>query len=221
MVRQKWLQLRRGVAKHGPRQALLIVSKRLGSGIRRRWRRRYELIFDRARGIDTTGLGAIPEGGDAVRYQATMPKRFLRLMRALEIEPSLFTFVDLGCGKGRTLILAAELGFRRVIGVEFESHLAEAAKRNAEAIGAAAEIYDLDASLYAFPSEPLIVYLYNPFLDTTMQRVLANLRASLETSPRPVYVVYYNPVLAELLDHQPFLVRVRSERDAAIYRVRA
>jgi SAM-dependent methyltransferase len=204
-------QLRQGIAKHGPWKSFLIVMERLWRAAARRWRRREELRFDRDRGIDTTGIGELPADSERVRYQATMPETFLRLIRSLGIDTQLFRFIDLGCGKGRTLVLAQELGFRRITGVELDEGLTELARRN---LGTA-EIHHLDAGMYEFPPEPTVLYFYNPFMEDTMRKVMANLKRSLTT--HPVYVVYYNPVLANLLDEQPFLERIHSERNAVIY----
>ncbi len=53
-----------------------------------------------------------------------------------------------------------------------------------------------------------------------MQRVLANLRRSLEDHPREVFAVYFNPRLSELFDKAAFLTRLRSGRKYAIYKGR-
>ena len=47
----------------------------------------------------------------------------------------------------------------------------------------------MDATEYELPGSPLVLYFYNPFLEPVMQRVLANIAASLEAEPRPAYVV--------------------------------
>jgi predicted RNA methylase len=42
------------------------------------------------------------------------------------------TFVDIGSGKGRALIIAAEYAFKRIIGVEYSPSLATICRRNLE-----------------------------------------------------------------------------------------
>jgi len=52
-------------------------------------------------------------------------------LRALPVgDFSQYSFIDMGSGKARMLFVAAELPFRRVIGVEFDRKLHAAAKEN-------------------------------------------------------------------------------------------
>jgi SAM-dependent methyltransferase len=115
-------------------------------------------------------------------------------MEALPIERSQFTFVDLGCGKGKALLLAGDLGFRRVVGLEFSPELAAAARENVarrRGLGpATVEVVTGDAGAYELPPEPLVIYMYNPFDEVIVARVVANVERSLAARPRPLFVVY-------------------------------
>lgn len=173
-----------------------------------------EYRFDRRHRVKTRGItssGVIQtissRHGDALGYQATPVTVFARALHDLDIEPSAYTFVDLGCGKGRVLLLASEQGFRRVIGVELSPDLLDVARKNVRQLqktdpDAARSITLVlaDAADYMFPDEPTVLYLYNPFGETTMRTVLGALVGSLHTSPRPLCVIYYNPVLRFLFD---------------------
>jgi hypothetical protein len=118
-----------------------------------------------------------------------------------------FTFIDLGSGKGRVLLMAAQYGFKRTVGVEFMPELHHVAEKNLA--GYASEKQQcqqiesacMDARDFQFPPGPLVVYLFNPFSEPTFAQVLENLRRSIEQSPRPVYVAYrfmeHEKVLAE------------------------
>jgi SAM-dependent methyltransferase len=70
----------------------------------------------------------------ATNYQATTVRPLVRLLRKLQL-PTQGTFVDLGCGKGRVLMIASEFGFRRVVGVEFCAELCRQARANASCFG--------------------------------------------------------------------------------------
>jgi hypothetical protein len=63
----------------------------------------------------------------------------------------------------------------------------------------------MDATRYAFGSEPLVLFLYNPFGESTIRQVLANLATSLRAMPRDTYVVYMNPRFEALLRSSRFL----------------
>ena len=116
-------------------------------------------------------------------------------------------FVDVGCGKGKTLMVAARLGFRSVVGVEFAPELAAIAAANIRKVGIGnAAVVEGDAAAFTFPDDPLVVYFYNPFSREVMQQVIANLARS--RAPR-VYVVYKNPTYADVvLDASGFLERL-------------
>jgi tRNA G46 methylase TrmB len=67
----------------------------------------------------------------AIPYIPTTPRTGRHILRNLPVtDVSNYTFIDIGSGKGRMLLLAAELPFRRVIGIEFASDLHAVAQQN-------------------------------------------------------------------------------------------
>jgi SAM-dependent methyltransferase len=93
--------------------------------------------FDRFYGIDTSGfvpaeeLASSPfDGGKPGFYAGSQPSIIRTALATLTaLEP--FTFVDLGCGKGRPLIVASEFPFRDIVGIELSESLARAARTQA------------------------------------------------------------------------------------------
>ena len=151
--------------------------------------------FDRTRHVRTAGNVSLRDAGITQEGDSRfhMPARPWQVRRALAAAPvataSEYTYVDLGSGKGRSLFVAAELPFREVIGVEFSRTLHERAAANVRSFrhrgrrcGPVRSVH-ADATDFAFPQTPLVVYLFNPFGATTTQRVLDNLEASLPTPP--------------------------------------
>ena len=138
-------------------------------------------------------------------YQPTDPGLFHDMMAALPIRFEGFTFVDLGSGKGRTLLLASEYSFARIVGVEILPELHRVAEDNIHAYTSPTQqctrIEPLcgDARKFEFPAEPLVVYLFNPLSEAGLRQMLANLERSLRQHPRPVYVLYHNPLLEDVL----------------------
>jgi hypothetical protein len=129
--------------------------------------------------------------------------------------PHTFAFVDLGSGKGRALLVASELPFAKIIGVELSRELHRIAEQNLGRYRSASQrcttfsLYCMNASEYTFGPEPLVLFLSNPFGRETIRRVLANLEASLVAMPRDAYLVYVNPRFKELMQNSPYLQRVR------------
>jgi SAM-dependent methyltransferase len=139
------------------------------------------------------------------------PEAFETLMKLLQIWWEDFIFVDFGSGKGRALLLASEYPFRRIIGVEFARELHAAAQVNIARYQSATqrccaiEVHCQDATEFALPPEPTVFYFYNPFDATVMKKVLANIRASLEAHPRPVFILYCNYLHRELVRQFGFI----------------
>ncbi|MDE3181293.1 MAG: methyltransferase domain-containing protein [Acidobacteriota bacterium] len=166
--------------------------------------------YDWRTGLDTGGiisqsdLGLEPQAGR--NYAATTPRAWRLVMGRLQIEPSRFTYVDLGCGKGRTLILAAKRGFKRVIGVDLSKQMAQIAEANILRSGVTgAEVVCGDAAEFEFPDDPLVLFLFNPFWREVNERVAQNLHASLSHKPRQAYVAYWRPRFREVWDQIPSL----------------
>jgi SAM-dependent methyltransferase len=142
-------------------------------------------------------------------YQPTEAGLFHEMIAALSGQPGFdfpdFTFVDLGSGKGRTLLMAADYPFRRIVGVELLPSLHQIAQENLRQYRSESqrcftvEAICADATEFSFPSEPLVLYLFNPFPEAGLRHVIGNLQSSLLEHPRTMYVLYHNPVMEHVL----------------------
>lgn len=141
--------------------------------------------YDKKFGIDTS-FG---------RFHApTSYRRIERMFDYLTLSPR-DVFVDLGCGKGRVLFCAARRGIEKVVGVELEESLVSIARSNMSRLGArrfSVEIIHQDAAAYRM-QDATVVFLYNPFNDNTLDKVMRNLKESLTAYPRPIRILYHNP----------------------------
>ena len=165
-------------------------------------------------------------------YQPTEPAAFHEMLHTLQQTPNSslpalnfrdFTFIDLGSGKGRTLLMASNYPFRRIIGVELLESLHEIAQQNLQHYKNesqkcfALESICCDATAFPFPDDPLVIYLFNPFPESGMCEVFANLRQSLQAQPRPVYVLYHNPLLEHLLTESGFLRKLSGTHQYSLF----
>lgn len=134
-----------------------------------------------------------------------------------------FTFIDLGSGKGRTLLMASDYPFRRIVGVELIPALHRIAQANVRQYKSesqhcfALETICADATTFPFPEEPLVVFLFNPFGESGMRRVVANLERSLSAHPRPVYVLYHNPLLEHTLSESGALRKIVGAQQYSLF----
>ncbi|ABD88947.1 conserved hypothetical protein [Rhodopseudomonas palustris BisB18] len=137
------------------------------------------------------------------RYQASDPAVLHDAVAFIGLQPADYTFIDLGCGKGRMLIVAAELGFKSCVGVEFADELARLAARNvAAAAFSNVTIVHGDAGNYAFNEQPFVLYMFNPFSRQVMARVRDNL---LKLNRANYCIVYKNARWRQLFDDLPTL----------------
>lgn len=178
----------------------MAVATKILAKVRRTVRRRFEKPdeFDRLHGTDTSRF-EYPNVSYG-RYQAIAVTVFHDLMTHLPLPRERFTFIDLGCGKGRALILAREAGFGTLVGVDLALELIRTARKNLRHGGIAAQLICSDARCIRYPERPLVVFCYNAFGPDVMHDVAVNLLASVRTSPREVYFAYANPIYAKSLE---------------------
>ncbi|PWB84638.1 MAG: hypothetical protein C3F11_00225, partial [Methylocystaceae bacterium] len=136
-----------------------------------------------------------PSRSSARKYEAIEPAALKEMLGRLQSNWSGATFLDLGCGKGRALVVAAEAGFGQVVGVELSGKLAKLARRNLSKLGLVnAHVVHGDALEATFDVNDLVLYMYNPFGPAIMQRVAENI-ATARIPPK--YIVYFNPFYPE------------------------
>jgi hypothetical protein len=194
-----------------------------------RRRSRYgDIDYDFDHAVDTTWANVplrtrfreLLSGG---QYQASEPELFHQILNALPVSPEGLTFIDLGSGKGRTLLMASDYPFQRIIGVEFLEELHEVAQKNVRHYRSERQkcfdfgVVCADARDFEFPAEPAVLYLFNPFPDYVLRAVLENLRSSLESAPREFYLIYHNLVHEDVFREQSWLQELHRTHQFAIY----
>jgi predicted RNA methylase len=156
-------------------------------------------------------------------YQPTVPAEFSEILQQLaRVDFTSFTFIDLGSGKGRALLLAAAYPFQHIIGVEVQAELHAVAEENLARLrenGSKIDVHSicLDAREFTFPPDPLVVYLFNPFPDYVLSTVINNLRISLARHPRPVYVIYNAPFEQHVIEKVDSLRKIVHTHQYEIY----
>lgn len=165
-------------------------------------------------------------------YQPTEPAAFHEMLNMLQQSPDPqqralhfrdFTFIDLGSGKGRTLLMASDYPFRRIVGVELLQSLHEIAEQNLRQYKSESqqcftvESICNDATAFRFPDESMVLFLFNPFPESGMRKVFANLELSLRAHPRPVYVLYHNPLLEHVLSESGFLRKLNGTHQYSLF----
>lgn len=190
--------------------------------------------FDLRHGVNTaSGAALINLEVDAAswthgtNYGALSESLFRKCMAALEQEnTSAYTFLDLGSGKGKVLLLAASLPFREIVGVEFAPELVAIAdenkriflQRNADLACRQITNVCMDAGAFEFPETPLVLFLFNPFDDTIMARVADNLEHSQAKSSRDIWVIYANPRFADVFRERSSFSEIVRHDEYVVFR---
>jgi hypothetical protein len=162
---------------------------------------------DTRRGVRTSDFDVDPElARHAVAYQVTPIRNFRRFMKRPRLDWPEYTFIDLGCGKGLTLLLASSFPFRRIVGVEFEPGIHAICEANIrQFLGQVkgprppVDAIHMSAADYQLPSGNILLYLFNPFDEHVMAQVTERLREALAKESRSIRIVYSHPNHTESL----------------------
>jgi SAM-dependent methyltransferase len=195
--------------------------------------------FDEEFGVRTSGLVAgrhlksgHPHDRHATAYYGVAPsvlrallRRWRRSRPGRPIEE--VSFVDVGAGMGRAVLLAAEMPFHEVVGVELNPTLTRIARRNLtlwRALGRARspmKIICRDAVEFRLPAGPCLAFLFNPFGAPVMRRLLTSWRKGMAGRAGQLDLIYVNNEQECVLERQPgfvrlFLGQIRRSREDAI-----
>jgi hypothetical protein len=172
--------------------------------------------------LDPDRIGSAIE--DATHYEPTPVAEFRELLGALPVDVDGWTFVDLGAGLGRVVMLASLRRFRQIVGVEVSAALCETARdnivrwRRAYPRAACKDVRILcaDAAAFCFPPGDLIVYLYNPFGERTLAQIATRLA---QRKSGECYLMYHTPVQRFVLDEDARFEAVADLGFGTIYRL--
>ena len=169
--------------------------------------------FDRTHRVDTGGLiyaDGLSTGHEHDRhsagYYATAPSLFrgsVELWRetltrtgcALED----YTLVDIGCGKGRVLMLATEYTFREIVGIELNPGLVKIARSNLRKwmrrtrAKPPVRIIQGDALTAPLPDGPVLLFYFNSFERELTEMWLPRLGELATHRSSPVDLIYVHP----------------------------
>jgi len=162
--------------------------------------------FDQAHGVDTASSVYAHEIGFrgtaglfASHYHPAPARVIVHALSELPIRHEDYVFVDFGSGKGRALLVAANFGFRQVIGVEASPALHDVALQNIARYRSdqqkchAIESHCMDCLEFELPDEDIVLYMYHPFAASVLRDVLKRVVTQFSRSSREIYIVYLSP----------------------------
>ena len=190
-------------------------------GINWNWRIAFTIIGQEISGekkynIATTGADELKtlskKGIDTSHATMYMPISYMLIEEIFRQIPSTSKkhFLDIGCGKGRAMCVAAHNGFNTITGVDFSKDLCEDAlanlKRTKEQFPALQyAVITKDAMNFEIPADVDCIFLFNPFDVVIMGAVVSNIMESIQDHPREIVVAYANPIYINLFLDEGFI----------------
>ena len=120
-----------------------------------------------------------------------------------------YSLVDIGCGKGRVLMLASEIAFREIVGVELNPRLARVAEKNLRkwlrrprACGNV-RVAVQDVLSAPLPDGPVAVFYFNSFEREMAEIWLARLGEIARGRSYPLDLIYIHPEFDGLVRRVP------------------
>jgi len=192
-----------------------------------------DFLFDMKYKIDTINTEQLenldidsPNVKHGVYYEGTNAYIFKKAFSSFTIDAANSVFVDFGSGKGKAMFMAAERGFKKVIGVEFSIELVETCRQNLEIFRQKAksktvfEIIHMDASLYDIPADANLLFFSNPFNETLTKKVIENILKSHDQAPREVWVIHLYPQGNMAFANHPRFQLEHESSDGFIFRLK-
>jgi hypothetical protein len=173
--------------------------------------------FDIEHGVQTSGLvhgrdlkTGHPNDAHNTAYYGIAPSVLLDLLswwRATDLvaPPMDYSFIDLGAGMGRGMLIASRMPFREVIGVELHPELAAIAQRNLDKWQRSGRarcpmhIACQDVTEFRFPAGPCVAYLFNPFREPVLENLLDHLADEFAGRRRQLDLIYANDEMADTI----------------------
>ena len=176
---------------------------------------RNEIKGEKKYGINTTGEDELDElkekGIDTSHATIYMPAGYdmLEELFSQEYFRGKNYLLDLGCGKGRALCVAAHNGFTKLEGIDISKNFCKHAKKNLDVTRQkfptlTYKIINNDAFYFEIPSSAGCIFMFNPFDEIIMSGVINNINSSIHDHPREVYIIYINPLHKKLFTDNGF-----------------
>jgi SAM-dependent methyltransferase len=174
-----------------------------------------EIKGEKKYGIDTSGADELDtleqKGIDTSHATIYMPASYDLLHTVFEqFSPAGFVhFLDIGCGKGRAMCVAARYGAKKITGIDFSKDFCMAAEKNMAITrqhlpGLQYNIIHNDAFYYEIPPDVDCIFLFNPFDEIIMEGVVDRILDSHATVPRKLTIIYVNPLHKEVFTDAGF-----------------
>ena len=159
--------------------------------------RKFEILLERMNGLDFSTVIPVAElGFDEALVKKGSPsgnKYLTNLLSDLNIQQN-DKILDIGCAKGGVLRCMTKFPFKNIDGIEISDMLANIAVRNFQKLNEPrVNITNINATEFSHYADYDFLYLYNPFPESIMEKVLTLIQNQI-SSKKEVVIIYNNPV---------------------------
>ena len=145
------------------------------------------------------------------RYEAVSYYMLEKLFAAFRKLSAQASVVDLGCGKGRMMMVAPHFGFRNITGIDFAKELCEQARENMrekekQFPGLKWTVLNENVETYPIAPRDCVFFMFNPFNEIVFKNFLDKLDISCHEHPRSIYFLYASPQHQDLLLNNGYAV---------------
>jgi len=176
----------------------------------------FFMVFDSIRGAMKYGTNTfIPveledltiKNGDikkASRYEPVSFYMLENLFGAFRKISGKESIIDLGCGKGRMMMVAPHFGFKNITGIDFAREMCEQAVTNMKEKEKQFpelkwKVINENVLDYCISSTDSAFFMFNPFTEEVLKDFLKKLDDSCHQFPRTIHFLYASPQDKKLL----------------------
>ncbi len=158
--------------------------------------------------------GEIKKGS---RYEAVSFYMLEKLFSAFKKISCQTSIIDLGCGKGRMMMVALHFGFTDITGIDFAKELCDQAsinmkKKEKQFSEISWQIINQNVEKYEINSSDSVFFMFNPFTEDILKNFLKNLNASCNQFPRQIYFLYVSPQYKQLLLNNGYAIVYQKQK---------
>lgn len=190
-----------------------LIANLRGKGLRNRLLHPRDAVWDQRLGVQTFGF--IPDVGDTTdadwqgHYSPTPYRDVFAVLKHAGLTAE-DVVVDLGCGLGRVVFAANRLGARRAVGVEIDPKLHRQCLDSIRHGGYTADRVEFvcTPAQNFWHDDTTVLFMFHPFGSGTLRSVIEGLDAALDARPRPLRLIYVNPVHDDVIASSRHLEQV-------------
>ena len=161
-------------------------------------------LYDFIHGVETSKreLGNINNDPNLNDYYPSHKKTVVKSLDCVQNnldDLSSYSFIDIGCGKGKTLIIAHNYNFKKIIGYEINKNIFKILSDNIRKQKSDRFILHNSDLNYESISNKSVIYFYNSFQESLTKKFFNHLEKSSHLNN--IVLIYVNALYSEYLNN--------------------